>query len=77
MKYFGIKTIGEDPYIWWIAEDKHRAWDAFFTYPDKDRNLNAYRLPLYDAIRAYEAIGYKCVELEVKEKENEETNISS
>ena len=66
MKYFGIKT--PDGVIWWIADSRHNAWLAFFTYPSKQRELKPHRAPLGEAIRAYEAIGYLCVELEVTEK---------
>jgi hypothetical protein len=31
-----------------------------------------HRLPLAEAIQAYEAIGYKCVELELHEKQEKE-----
>lgn len=71
MRYFGIKTPekeNEKSYIWWIAEDEHRCWMQFFTYPNKNNEMNSHRLPLFDAIRAYKAIGYKCIELEIKEK---------
>ena len=71
MKYFGIKTshrVEQKSYIWWITADEHTSWMSFFQYPDKNNNLNSHRLPLEEAIRAYEAIGYKCVELEVREK---------
>ena len=63
MKYYGIKC--PDGHIWWIAEDESRAWMAFFTYPRQDGNYTAYRLPLEEAIRAYRAIGYECVELNI------------
>jgi len=75
MRYYGIKTPeiedeGEfdEPYIWWFAGSEHKAWDAFFMFPDKKMFLNSHRAPLAEAIRAYESIGYKCVELEVTEK---------
>jgi hypothetical protein len=67
MRYFGIKTPGPDSYIWWLAEDASRAWMAFFTYPDRSAGHTFHRLPLAEAIRAYEAIGYKCVEIKVTE----------
>lgn len=59
MKYFGIKSP-EDGRIWWIAEDSHRSWCQFFQHMPS-------RSPLGEAIKAYEAIGYRCVELMVKE----------
>jgi hypothetical protein len=71
MKYFGIKTPGssESPsYIWWIEGSEHNSWLAFFEFPSKEGNVNPHRLPLEEAIRAYKAIGYKCIEVEVKEK---------
>lgn len=65
MRYFGIKCpdpTGENlGRIWWIAEDSSRAWIAFFQHMPN-------RAPLAEAIEAYEAIGYRCVELEVAEK---------
>jgi len=67
MKYFGIKTPGDASYIWWIATDKHQCWGSFFQYPDKNDKMNSHRLPMSEAIRAYESIGYKCVELDVRE----------
>jgi hypothetical protein len=63
MKYFGIKTPPSEtqyPYICWIADSEYAAWVSFF-------NTHAHRLPLDEAIRAYEAIGYKCVALNVSE----------
>lgn len=71
MKYFGIKTphrINNNSYIWWIASGEHECWASFFQYPNKDNELNSHRLPLEEAIRAYAAIGYSCIELEIKEK---------
>jgi len=64
MKYYGIKTPkkGDEPInIWWIGEDEHSAWSAFF-------RENHHTYPIEEARRAYEAIGYKCVELTVTEK---------
>jgi hypothetical protein len=71
MSYFGIKTPPRDGmpgYIWWIADSRHGSWMSFFKYPNKEREMNSHTYPLADAIRAYEGIGYKCVELEVLEK---------
>lgn len=73
MDYFGIKTPprgNEAPYIWWIANSRHEAWMSFFQYPSAKREINAHRLPIAEAIQAYEAIGYQCVALEVQEKPN-------
>ena len=72
MKYFGIKTPrkdNEDSYIWWISNSEHKSWDDFFSYPDKTNNYNPHRVPLDEAKKAYQSIGYKCVELEVTEIE--------
>ena len=65
VKYFGIKK--PDGMIWWIAEDEHRSWMSFFTYPSANGMMNPHRLPLAEAIAAYQAIGYRCVELVVSE----------
>ena len=73
MNYFGIKTPqrnNEDPYIWWIANSEHESWMSFFQYPSAKREMNAHRLPLEEAIRAYQSIGYRCVALDVQEKPN-------
>lgn len=72
MDYFGIKTPGGDSYIWWIANSRHESWMAFFQYPSAKCELNAHRLPIEEAVRAYEAIGYRCVPLLVQEKPNAE-----
>ena len=77
MDYFGIKTPQRDneaPYIWWIANSRHEAWMSFFQYPSAKREMNAHRLPLAEAIQAYEAIGDECVALDVQEKPNVEGN---
>jgi len=77
MDYFGIKTPQRDseaPYIWWIASSRHEAWMSFFQYPSAKREMNAHRLPLAEAIQAYEAIGYRCVALNVQEKPNAQGN---
>lgn len=72
MTYYGIKTPKkdhQDSYIHWISECEHAAWDLFFQYPDRNRNFKSHRTPLEEAMKAYEAIGYKCVELNVVEVE--------
>jgi hypothetical protein len=66
MKYYGIKT--PENYIWWITDSEHNSWFAFFTWQNKDGQYNPHRAPLYTAIEAYKSIGYRCVELEVREK---------
>jgi hypothetical protein len=73
MKYFGIKTPGrenEASYIWWVSSSRSEAWTSFFQYPSAKGEMKAYRLPLSEAIQAYEAIGYSCVELTIQEKTN-------
>jgi len=73
IKWYGIKTPEteyDDSYIYWITTSEHESWDSFFQYPDRNGNFLSHRAPLEEAKRAYEAIGYKCVELEVKEKED-------
>lgn len=73
MNYFGIKMPqreNETPYIWWISNSRHEAWMSFFQYPSAKREMNAHRIPLAEAIQAYEAIGYRCVEVDVQEKSN-------
>jgi hypothetical protein len=65
IKYYGIKipTKREGlPVIWWISTDKSEAWRLFFV------NSAPYTLPLCESIKAFEAIGYECVEVIVKEK---------
>lgn len=37
--------------------------------------MNAHRLPLAEAIKAYEAIGYECVTLDVKEMKAKNENL--
>ena len=44
---------------------EHSAWLKFF-------DVKPYKLPLADAINAYEAIGYRYVEFELVEREREE-----
>ncbi len=63
MKCFAIKKPAmdvEDEVIWWFGIDAPNAWRAFF-------GEHAHQFPLDEAIRAYKSIGYKCVEVEVKE----------
>ena len=72
MKYFGIKTPekqNKESYIYWISTSKNGAWELFFEHPNKHGDKKYWKAPAFDAIRAYEAIGYKCVELDVKIKE--------
>jgi hypothetical protein len=65
MRYFGIKT--PDGMIWWIETDEHKCWHEFFTHPARDLLPFPHRLPMQEAIRAYKGLGYRCVELEVRE----------
>ena len=60
-EYYGIAT--PDGRIWWIAEDSSRAWMAFFC----NEPAAHHRLPMCEAVRAYESIGYRCVKLKVEE----------
>jgi hypothetical protein len=46
---------------------KYNAWDLFFRY-------HAHQYPLADAIKAYKAIGYRAVKLEIKIIELPEIN---
>lgn len=70
MTKFGIKTPKNNYWperaIHWIGDTEHEAWRAFFTQPYK-QELKGYRLPLAEAIEAYESLGYECVELELRE----------
>lgn len=59
MKYYGIKK--PEGLIFWVSDSEINSWGLFF------RDY-ANRPTMYEAIKAYEAIGYKCVEVEVKEK---------
>lgn len=59
IKLYAIKTPKTDNYpsiLYWFAETPSKAWYNFF-------DDNNHKLPIYDAIRAYEAIGYKCIEI--------------
>lgn len=56
-EYYGIES--PDGYIWWMDTEKYKCWTLFFQY-------KPHRLPLEEAQRAYESIGYKCVELKVE-----------
>lgn len=74
MRYYGIKTPPEphqDSYIWWISDKPANSWRLFFNTANKDGRCCSYGLPLEEAQRAYEAIGYSCVKLDVKEMEKE------
>ena len=61
MKYFGIVTIDNPPNIGWIEESEHDSWLSFFRH-------TVHAVLIKEAIRAYEAIGYRCVELDVAVK---------
>jgi hypothetical protein len=68
MKYFGIKTP-ETPtqpsYIWWITDSEWNSWQQFFRVADKLDENKLLKFDLYSAEQAYQAIGYRCVELEL------------
>ncbi len=71
MKYFGIKTPEtkkDKSYIFWISSDEHKCWSMFLHHPNYNNEINRYHGSISEGIRAYEAIGYKCVELDIKEK---------
>lgn len=73
--FYGIRTPGnerQDSYLWWISNTQDKCWELFFTYPNKDNRQTPYRLSMDEAIKAYKAIGYKCVKLTVTEEEEEE-----
>jgi hypothetical protein len=75
MKYFGIKTpktIKDDSYISWISYDEHNCWSMFLNHSGKDDQNHRFHGSMSEAIRAYESIGYKLVELDVLEKEIED-----
>ena len=64
MKQFGIKRppnlYDDETYITNITYTEHESWRIFFSE-------TAHRNSMDTAIRAYQAIGYECVRLEVKE----------
>ena len=66
-KWFGIQT--PDNIVWWITNDEHDSWMTFFCRDTSKGGAAYHHLPIAEAIRAYESIGYKCVELEVTIKE--------
>jgi hypothetical protein len=69
-KWYGIKTPDEkfqESYIWWITNSEHDSWWSFFSYTTSHGSPANHRLPIGQAIKAYEAIGYKCVKLKVTE----------
>lgn len=73
MEYYGIQTPdkpGQPSYIWWITDSEHNSWMAFFNGANKEGKHNAYRLPLAEAKKAYEWLGYKCVELKLEIVDN-------
>ena len=71
-KWYGIKTTEEEhreSYVWWITNSEFDSWMSFFAYATTKGNAAYHALPLAEAIRAYESIGYECIELEINEKE--------
>ena len=68
--YYGIKTPDSENkkgYIWWIASSEFEAWCSFFQFPNPDGDKNFGRYPLYEAIKAYESVGYRCVKVKFDE----------
>jgi hypothetical protein len=64
MKYYAIKHPSkehEEPLYFYLDIDIHNCWNKFFS------NNNS-RMPLGEAIKAYKAIGYQCVEVNITEK---------
>ena len=61
IRYFGIRRP-EEGTIWWLGASQHDAWMSFFQWPPRP-----HRAPLTEAIKAYEAIGYRCIELTLTE----------
>lgn len=51
-------VVTPDGTVWPLVRDQLTAWGHFF----RDNN---HRLPLYEAIRAYEAIGYRLCEFSI------------
>lgn len=82
VRYYGIKTPEKSyqkSFIWWISIDRSAAWMYFFNY-DHDKGqgtAHPFRGSLGEAIDAYEAIGYECVEVNIVEKETNEENKTS
>ena len=58
MKLYAIKTPANHTY--WFEKSAFESWCSFFSE-------TTHRVPLTEARKAYEAIGYKCIELECKE----------
>lgn len=83
IEYFGIKTPKterNESYIWWITSGEHSSWSMFLNQPNENNKTNPlcvycsqvgnrWHGSISEAIRAYEAIGYKCVELKIVEIE--------
>jgi hypothetical protein len=59
VEYFAIKRP-DSGYVGWIAHSEHNCWQLFF----RDFPCPTSR---YEGQKAYEAIGYKCIAVEVKE----------
>ena len=60
---YGIKRpqIEDDkPYFSWVTDNPSESWRLFF-------GDHPYRPTMYEAIKAYEAIGYKCIKICVTE----------
>lgn len=51
----------------WISNSEFDSWNMFFSYNGSSVEGNArHKLPVGEAIKAYQGIGYKCVLLDVK-----------
>ena len=74
-RWYGIQVPDEEnekDLVWWLTNSEHDSWMSFFAYPTTKGAPPFRCLPIATAIRAYEGLGYKCVELEVKIKEQNE-----
>lgn len=68
MKIFAIRTAGQEAgrmqITGWFSRSRYESWDLFF------RDFQP-KFPIPEAIRAYEAIGYRCVVFDAVECEEE------
>jgi DNA-directed RNA polymerase subunit RPC12/RpoP len=60
--------VGPEGFVRAVQFDKTQAWSQFFSYASGGLSGARYALPLEEAIRAYEAIGYRCVECVLAKK---------
>lgn len=63
--YYDIKN--PEDRVTHISHSEHEAWHKFFDY-------NGHRLPIAEAIQAYEAIGYKCIQCRLIRADQMENN---